>query len=185
METSLLSDGAKATLLRVARTTLEDHFSRKTEPVDTGAPELQGENGAFVTLHKNESLRGCIGVFTGKGPLHATIASMALAAAFDDPRFPPLTAAELDALDIEISVLSPLTPIQKVDEIEVGRHGLYIIKGFNRGVLLPQVATEYGWDRTTFLSQTCIKAGLNRDCWKEGAQILVFTAEVFGEKHRP
>jgi len=176
-----LSQEAKTTLLKVARNTLKERFNREKEPINTDLPELQEKNGAFVTLHKGNALRGCIGIFTGQGALHSTVASMSLSAAFDDPRFPPLTESELDRIDIEISVLSPLKRIGSVEEIEVGKHGIYLIKGYNRGVLLPQVATEYGWDRETFLSQTCVKAGLNQNCWKEGAEIYTFTADIFHE----
>jgi AmmeMemoRadiSam system protein A len=108
---------------------------------------------------------------------------MALSAAFNDPRFKPLEARELPEVDIEISALTPLRPVSSVEEIEVGRHGIYIIRGPYHGVLLPQVATEYGWDRYTFLDQTCLKAGMAPGCWKmPDTQILVFSAEVFGEK---
>ena len=108
---------------------------------------------------------------------------MARSAAFMDPRFSPLSSPkELSECDLEVSVLSPLTETDP-DQVEVGRHGIYIIKGFNRGVLLPQVATEQGWDRKTFLDQTCLKAGLKPDCWSDPqTKVLTFTAEVFGEK---
>jgi len=106
-----------------------------------------------------------------------------LSASLNDPRFPPLTEEELRDIDIEISVLSPLKEIQDVSEIEVGRHGIYITRGYQSGVLLPQVATEYGWDRETFLQHTCQKAGLPPDAWKqEGTKIEIFDAQVFGEK---
>jgi len=107
---------------------------------------------------------------------------MAIASGWEDPRFPPLDASELDEIEIEISVLSPLRPARP-EEIEVGKHGVYITKGFYRGVLLPQVAVEYGWDRETFLAQTCLKAGLHPDAWKEpDTKIEIFSAEVFSEK---
>ncbi len=105
---------------------------------------------------------------------------MAVAAAFDDPRFDPLTAKELKDLALEISVLTPMERLKIVDEIEVGKHGLYIKKGFYSGLLLPQVATEYGWDRITFLEETCRKAGLPRNAWKEkGTEIYLFSADIF------
>jgi hypothetical protein len=107
---------------------------------------------------------------------------MTRAAAFEDPRFPPLTRSELKDIDVEISVLSPLTPIKNMEEIEVGKHGIYIIKKYHRGVLLPQVAIEQGWDRETFLKHTCLKAGLDPDCWKGNVEIYTFTADIFGEK---
>ena len=107
---------------------------------------------------------------------------MALAAAFDDPRFPPLKPDELKNITVEISVLSPLKEVKNIDEIEVGIHGLYITKGFHSGLLLPQVATEYDWDSLTFIQETCYKAGLQRDAWKDkDAKIYKFSAEIFGE----
>ncbi|HWR97973.1 MAG TPA: AmmeMemoRadiSam system protein A, partial [Candidatus Methanoperedens sp.] len=115
-------------------------------------------------------------------PLYRAVAQMAVSAAQQDPRFPQLTAAELPRIRLEISALTPMQPVADVKEIEVGRHGLYVTKGFTSGVLLPQVATDYGWDRITFLEQTCRKAGLPKDAWKEGAKILSFEAEVFGEE---
>jgi AmmeMemoRadiSam system protein A len=116
-------------------------------------------------------------------PLYQTVAEMAVAAAVEDPRFPPLTLDELPLITIEISVLSPLEEVEDVEEIEVGKHGLYIIRGFYRGLLLPQVATEYNWDRETFLQHTCLKAGLPTDCWQDQeTKIYKFSAEVFGEE---
>ena len=154
--------------------------SQRTE-TKTANPALQTPQGAFVTITIGGELRGCIGTFREDTPLYRTVAQMAVAAAREDPRFPPLTAAELPKIHVEISALTPMKPVADVREIEVGRHGLYITKGFSSGVLLPQVATEYGWDRTTFLEQTCRKAGLPKNAWQEGAKILSFEAEVFGE----
>ena len=136
--------------------------------------------GAFTTLHLNGKLRGCIGYVVPTHSLYRTVAETARAAAFDDPRFSPVTADEAADLEIEISVLSPLRPIRP-EEIVVGRHGLVIRKGFRRGLLLPQVPVEWGWDRETFLAQTCKKAGLALDAWEQGAEIQAFTAEVFGD----
>ncbi|MBU1742883.1 MAG: AmmeMemoRadiSam system protein A, partial [Proteobacteria bacterium] len=127
--------------------------------------------------------RGCIGNFQGSGTLAETVQDMARAAAFEDPRFPPLSGDELAEVDLEISVLTPLRRIEDPSLIEVGRHGVYLIQGSCRGVLLPQVAVEWGWDRDTFLDQTCVKAGLGPGCWRDpGAEIYVFSAQVFGEK---
>jgi uncharacterized protein len=141
---------------------------------------LQEEFGAFVTLKIRERLRGCIGHLVGDKPIYLTVAEMARAAAFQDPRFPPLKLAEYDMLDIEISILSPLTPCPDSEQVEVGRHGLLIRKGGNSGLLLPQVATEWNWDRKTFLEHTCQKAGLPSNAWKEpGSQLFWFEAEVF------
>lgn len=176
-----LTEGAKKELLSLARASiaaaLEDRCVREVDPT----PEIAAPAGAFVSLHKGGQLRGCIGMLEGREPLHRAVADMARSAAFHDPRFPPLRPAELDAVNIEISVLSPLRRIADPAEVEVGRHGLWIVHGNRRGVLLPQVATACGWDRETFLAQTCCKAGLPPNAWKEGAEIYVFEAEVFGE----
>lgn len=136
--------------------------------------------GAFVTLKRNGELRGCIGNIVGTASLGETVAQMAKAAATADPRFPPLKPEELKGLELEISVLTPLEPVIDPNDIVVGRHGLFIVYGNNRGLLLPQVATEQGWDRETFLEQTCWKAGLPPGAWRNpGAQIYKFSAEVF------
>ncbi len=141
---------------------------------------LKQKRGAFVTLHKDGNLRGCIGYIQGVDSLDNTVKKMAISAAFEDPRFPALSRDEFNKIDIEISALTPLKRIKNIEEIEVGKHGILIIKGYNSGLLLPQVATEYGWDRLTFLDQTCIKAGLYPGCWKEkDAEIYIFSAEVF------
>ncbi len=182
---SELSEQDKKTLLKIARDAIESHARSGNKPALPGdlPDSLTGENGAFVTLHQSGRLRGCIGNFVGQGPLAATVQKMALAAAFEDPRFPALKESELKDIDVEVSVLSPLREVKSVDEIETGRHGIYITKGMYRGVLLPQVATEQGWDRDTFLSQTCVKAGLPPGAWKkEDLKIEIFSAEVFGEK---
>lgn len=143
---------------------------------------LNRRNGCFVTIKKNGKLRGCIGNFQSELPLFREVARMALASATRDPRFYPMKEADLESFDIEISVLSPLHKVDSTDEIEVGKHGIYIEKGYYRGVLLPQVATEHGWDRPTFLRQTCVKAGLPTNAWEaDDAEIYVFSAQVFGE----
>jgi len=177
-----LDGAARAELLGIARRAIAETVrgSQRTE-AKTANPALQTPQGAFVTITIGGELRGCIGTFREDTPLYRTVAQMAVAAASEDPRFPALTAAELPKIHLEISALTPMKPVADVSEIEVGRHGLYITKGFNSGVLLPQVATEYGWDRTTFLEQTCRKAGLQKNAWQEGAKILSFEAEVFGE----
>jgi AmmeMemoRadiSam system protein A len=141
---------------------------------------LQENRGAFVSLHKNGRLRGCIGQIVPANPLYQTIADMAIAAAFDDPRFDPLTAKEFKDLELEISVLTPMERLKNADEIEIGKHGLYLKKGFYSGLLLPQVAAEYGWDPITFLEETCRKAGLPRNAWKEkNTEIYLFSADIF------
>lgn len=181
-----LTEEEQALLLRIARETIEAHLAGSTLPL-LGFPgaRTSSHRGAFVTLHKYGELRGCIGTFLAPKPLHETIREMAIASAMEDPRFPPLASHELPDVDIEISVLSPLREIRSPDEIVVGTHGLYITKGYQRGILLPQVATEYGWDRETFLDHTCLKAGLPSRTWREEKiRIEVFTAQVFGEKRR-
>ncbi|MHB8834294.1 MAG: AmmeMemoRadiSam system protein B [Candidatus Methylomirabilia bacterium] len=177
-----LDGAARAELLGIARRAIAETVrgSQRFESKSAN-PALQTPQGAFVTITIGGQLRGCIGTFREDTPLFRTVAQMAQAAAREDPRFPPLTAAELPKIHVEISALTPMKPVADVAEIEVGRHGLYITRGFNSGVLLPQVATEYGWDRTTFLEQTCRKAGLPKNAWQEGAKILSFEAEVFGE----
>ena len=141
---------------------------------------LREARGAFTTLHENGQLRGCIGYVMAAAPLDETIRETARAAALEDPRFPPVAEAELDGLQLEISVLSPMFPIA-AEDVVVGRHGLMVTYQGRRGLLLPQVAPEWGWDRETFLAQTCRKAGLPPDQWKKGAKLEAFTAEVFGE----
>lgn len=150
--------------------------------LDTTPPgdHLGERRGAFTTLHVDGQLRGCVGYVFPAYSLYRTVAETAQAAAFRDPRFPPLTAEEVPRLQVEISVLSPLAPITP-EEIEIGRHGLVITYGSRRGLLLPQVPAEHGWDRETFLEQVCLKAGLPPDAWRHGALIEAFTAEVFGE----
>ncbi|MDR3045358.1 MAG: AmmeMemoRadiSam system protein A [Desulfovibrio sp.] len=142
--------------------------------------------GAFVTFKKDGQLRGCIGSMVGDGPLYLTVARMARAAAFEDPRFPPVTAAEAPALELDISVLGPLTRCPDPSLVRVGRHGLLVRQGYHSGVLLPQVPVEWGWDRETFLAQTCRKAGLPPDAWRTAWQdgrteLYWFEAEVFGD----
>lgn len=181
---SELSREEKIQLLKIARDAIESHArGGKLPPLPELTPALREPRGAFVTLHKLGQLRGCIGNFFAEGPLAEMVQGMALAAAWEDPRFSPLEPGELPHIDLEISALSPLREIRDVREIEVGKHGIYITSGYHRGVLLPQVATEYGWDRETFLNHTCMKAGLRPDAWRRGdLKIEIFSAEVFGEK---
>lgn len=178
-----LNSDERDELLRLARAAISAALSGAAPPVSTlESAALDTECGAFVTLDKAGRLRGCIGYIQAVKPLRETVAAMAVQAALHDPRFPPVAADELDELDIEISVLSPLVEVSDVGEIEVGRDGLIVRLGGASGLLLPQVATDYGWDRTAFLENTCRKAGLPPDSWKRGdARILRFTAEVFGE----
>lgn len=176
-----LSEEEKKTLHQIAKTVIENRAKGKPVPeFKIDAPALKENRGAFVSLHKKGQLRGCIGYIEGRGPLHKTIEEMAEAAAFRDPRFSPVTERELPELDIEISVLTPLKRITDINEIEIGKHGLYIRRGWYSGLLLPQVATEYGWDRKTFLEHTCQKAGLPSNAWKEkDVEIYIFSADIF------
>jgi len=182
MEEKELTEEEKRDLLAIARKAVTNKLKGKEESLYSKLSGLQSEGGAFVTIHKKGDLRGCIGMFESNLPLYKTIANMATSAAFKDPRFSPLKEEELEAIDFEISVLSPLREIENMEEIEVGKHGIYVTKGFSRGVLLPQVAIEHGWDRETFLSHTCMKAGLPRDEWKRGVKMEVFSAQIFREK---
>jgi AmmeMemoRadiSam system protein A len=171
-------------LLRVARQSLVEHFAGRGpyQPKPT-TPALGEGRGAFVTLHRARGgdLRGCIGMMQSEEPLVHTVARMAVAAATEDGRFESVTASELPDVHIEISALGRMRPIRPED-VEVGRHGLMIIHRGRRGVLLPQVPVEHGWDRETFLDHTCLKAGLALGTWKQrGVELLGFTAEVFGE----
>ena len=179
-----LSEEEKQMLLNIARATIEHKFKKEETPdFKIDSETLKENRGAFVTLEKDGRLRGCIGYIQAIKPLHLTIQEMALQAAFSDPRFPPVSEDELDKLHIEISVLTPLRKISNVDEVQVGRDGIYIKKGFNSGLLLPQVATDYNWDRNTFLEQTCYKAGLPPNAWKEKTcEIYIFSADIFGEE---
>lgn len=142
---------------------------------------LRQPRGAFTTLHKDAQLRGCIGMIAAVRPLDETVRRTARDAAMEDPRFPPVAEQELERLQIEISVLSPMFELAP-EEVVVGRHGLLISGQGRRGLLLPQVAPEWGWTREMFLAQTCRKAGLPLDAWLHGAKIEAFTAEVFGER---
>ena len=170
------------TLLDLARSAIRRHLgAEKTKKTIAADPILDEPRGAFVTLEVDGQLRGCIGYPLPYKPLAQTIQEVAVSAASQDYRFEPLRGEELDRLKIEISVLSLPKPVQSPEEVEVGRHGIIISKGNYRGLLLPQVPVEYGWDRETFLSHGCLKAGLRPDEWKKGAEIEIFTAQVFSE----
>lgn len=137
--------------------------------------------GVFVSLHGGKKLRGCLGSLAGE-PLAHAVARLAAAVCHLDPRFPPVAAAELDAIILEISVLTRREPLVEMARIEIGRHGLTVEQGRRHGLLLPQVALEHDWDRETFLAHTCLKADLPRDAWRNGAVVCTFEAEVFGEE---
>jgi hypothetical protein len=180
-----LSDQEKAELLALARKSVE-YMITKNEPYAPTAPEgetLNREYGAFTTLTESGALRGCIGYTAPIKPLYMTVRDTATLAALRDPRFAPVTAAELPKLAYEISVLSPLRRVTDVEQIKVGRDGLIMKNGDFEGLLLPQVPVEQNWDRETFLNQTCAKAGMDQSCWKdENTDIFSFTAVVFNEK---
>lgn len=179
----MLTDQEKATLLKLARSTLESLYARRDLPrVENPTEGLRQHCGAFVTLTERGELRGCIGHLRSEQELYLTIQQMAVAAATEDPRFRPVSARELELVHIEISVLSPMIKVADVQEIQIGRDGLYIVSGFQSGVLLPQVATEWGWDRNEFLEQVCRKAGLPRNAWKTGSTLYRFSAQVFDEQ---
>ncbi len=178
-----LTDEEKQFLLDLARNTLEAHLRSEPKPEIVPETQLLQENfGAFVTVKNGGDLRGCIGLIAASKPLYQTVAEMAVGAGTGDPRFPSVTLEELPDIDFEISVLTPFEVNQDAETIEVGKHGLLIKKGFSQGLLLPQVAVEYGWDREQFLQHTCIKAGLPPRAWKDPkVEIQTFSAVIFGE----
>jgi AmmeMemoRadiSam system protein A len=175
-----LSPEEKTRLLKIARETLE-RYVRNNEVYrpEENDPKLLRPKGAFVTLKKNGELRGCIGFIEPVLPLHQTVVQATIYAASKDARFPPVIASELEDIELEISVLTPPVRIDDPREVEVGKHGLIIAKGGQRGLLLPQVPVENRWSRRTFLQRTCQKAGLPKDAWREGAEIYTFEAIVF------
>lgn len=179
----LLTSEEQIELLKIARDTIVEYVTTGKMPVVAPtAPGLQLHSGCFVTIKSQGSLRGCIGNFVSEQPLWHLVQEMAVSAATRDPRFYPMKVADLAAFTLDISVLSPLVKAASVDEIQVGVHGIYIVKGSYRGVLLPQVATEYGWTRDQFLQNTCVKAGLPPDAWLGVCDIFIFSAQVFGEE---
>ena len=167
-------------LLETAHEAILSALEEREISLFTPSPHLSEPRGAFTTLYCQGKLRGCVGYPTALLPLFRTVIETARAAAFDDPRFIPLMLAEARDLGVSLSVLSPLKPISP-EEVEVGQHGLLISEGPRRGLLLPQVPVEHGWDRITFLEQACRKAGLSLNAWQIGAAIEAFTAEVFGD----
>jgi AmmeMemoRadiSam system protein A len=179
-----LSEEGRQDLLRLARASLEAHFRGEAAPrLSSDRAEAFGETrGLFVTLRKDGDLRGCIGTLAPHGDLTRVVAEYARRAAFEDPRFPPLEAAELPACRLEISVLTAPQPIAGLLDIEVGRDGLILECRGRRGLLLPQVATEWGFDRERFVQEVSRKAGLPPDAWKDpGSRVWIFQAEVFSE----
>ena len=179
-----LSDSEKIYLLKYARNVVEAAVTGEAAPAADGASDIMRRKGAaFVTLKEHGDLRGCIGHVIAHVPLIDCVASVGRAAALEDPRFPPVKPAELNDIDIEVSVLTPVEPCTDIHTIQVGVHGLVMKRGYHQGLLLPQVPGEFGWDRTQFLQQTCRKAGMEASCYTDPkTEIFTFTAIVFNEK---
>jgi AmmeMemoRadiSam system protein A len=181
----MLTHEQRRKLLRIAREAIEAVLRGERPDVDLQSIDetLRRPAGAFVSLHTaGGELRGCIGSIHPVAPLVMAVSSSAVNAAFRDPRFFPLKREELPGIELEISVMGPIERVVSVDEIEVGRDGLIVSLGGRIGLLLPQVATDQGWDRDSFLSHTCLKAGLLRDSWRsQECRIERFAAEVFSE----
>jgi AmmeMemoRadiSam system protein A len=181
-EPNEFSPEERTLLLKLAHNAVLAELERREISLAPPSPHLAEARGAFTTLYYRGTLRGCVGYVFPVSSLYRTVAESARGAAFEDTRFPPVTRQEAPDLEVSLSILSvpePITP----EAVEVGRHGLLISLGANRGLLLPQVPVEHGWDRVTFLEQTCRKAGLPADAWETGATLKAFTAEVFGD-HR-
>jgi AmmeMemoRadiSam system protein A len=193
---SMLTPAEKSGLLRIAREAIAQSFQqrkaqggfpngagfRRPEKQLSWEGHLAEQCGAFVTIHLHGELRGCIGYIEAPMALGNVVQDVARKAAFEDPRFPPMSEEEFRSAELEISVLSPLRKVATPEEVVVGTHGAVIESGYMRGLLLPQVPVEYGWDRETFLDNLARKAGLPRNAWRDPkAEIFVFTAEVFGE----
>jgi AmmeMemoRadiSam system protein A len=177
----MLTSGQRRALLALARSSIESQVNGSA-PIAPGPLELPDASGVFVTIKRRGQLRGCLGTLQNRAGLAAEVVRCAADSASEDPRFPPVSREELPELSLEISVLGPLESIDaRPDAFTVGVHGLVAEQGFHRGLLLPQVATEWGWDGEQFLRQTCVKAGLPPDAWRRGARFFRFGAEVFGE----
>ncbi len=180
----MIGNDEKRFLLRLARESISTHL--RGQEILSQVPDnpvFQKKAGGFVTLHKDGNLRGCIGFVKAVDTIYNTVKRMAVTAATDDPRFPRVGVGELAELEIEISILSEMEAVTEKGEIEIGRDGLFIVKGFQSGLLLPQVAMEYSFDVETFLRETCRKAGLAENSWKDdNTKIFRFEAEVFSER---
>ncbi len=184
MQDFALNKNEKKELLDIARKSIESYLhNNKVPEFKAKSPALNEKRGAFVTLKKNGDLRGCIGRIVSDTPLYLVVSNVAIDSAVNDPRFEPLNYNELKDIEIEISVLAPFEKIKNLDEIEVGKDGLLIQKGFYSGIFLPQVPVEQGWDKETYLEQLCYKAGLPKDAYKDkSAVIYKFRAIVFNER---
>jgi AmmeMemoRadiSam system protein A len=180
-----LAEADRAALLALARAVIESRLGAAHVVEPEYRPVFDTASGVFVTVYVAHELRGCVGLPETGHTLGQAVQYCARAAAFGDPRFPPVTPADLRALSLEISVLTPLEPCEDPASIEVGRHGLTVELGGVKGLLLPQVAAERKWSREQFLDHTCLKAGLPRDAWRRGARLQSFEAVVFGEHRDP
>jgi AmmeMemoRadiSam system protein A len=181
-----LTQTERAALLGIARAALLAHLEGKAVPQPEAQGALAEVRGAFVTLYAGEELRGCVGTFQPTESLARTVARMAVAAASDDPRFPPVEGAEVPRLAISVSALGPRQPLREPLSVRVGTDGLLVRRGWHRGALLPKVAIEHGWGAEEFLKHVCLKAGLPARAWREpGTELEVFQAEEFGEEPAP
>jgi len=178
-------------LIKLARDAVSAHFSRRSVKISAGIRKKYADNmGVFITLKKNNQLRGCIGFPDATYPIYDGVVKAALSAAFSDPRFPQLDRKEFESVTIEISLLSRPTvmevrnPEEYIKKIRIGKDGVMIRGVFQSGLLLPQVAVEQGWDAKTFLEQACVKAGLPTDTWRdfEACNVLKFEGSVFAEQ---
>ena len=171
----------RSILLKLAREAIVSTLEKQEVSLQSPSSHLAEPRGVFTTIRLHGVLRGCVGFVFPVASLYRNVIETARSAAFADTRFPPVTREEASQLAVDLSILSPLSPIAP-EEIEIGRHGLLITMAGHRGLLLPQVPVEYGWDRIAFLEHTCRKAGLPLDAWKNVATIEAFTAEIFGDQ---
>jgi uncharacterized protein len=176
------SQDERVLLLQLAHDSILSTLENREIPLEPPTNHLEEPRGVFTSLYLNGALRGCVGYVLPIGSVYRAVVETARAAAFEDARFPPVKVNEAPHLQVELSVLSLPQPIAP-ESIEIGRHGLLVSMAGHRGLLLPQVPLEHNWDRETFLNQTCRKAGLPMDAWRNGATVEAFTAEIFGEKH--
>ena len=182
MAVDVLSVDDQGHLITLAQRALEARVCHRDPPdVDPAlAPDVTC--GAFVSIFRSGELRGCLGRLNSPLPIARLVLELAQAVADSDPRFGRVMPPELSEIELEISVLTQEREVESITEIEVGRHGLIVEQGLSRGLLLPQVPIEHGWDRQAFLDHTCLKAGLSRDAWRHGARLFVFEAQVFGQR---
>jgi len=181
----MLNKHEQEEILKLARNTIEQYVTKSIIPrFKSDDPAFNQTGGAFVTIHNHGQLRGCIGTIESNEPIHKTVEEMAIESATQDPRFEPVNEDELKDIDVEVSILSPKRKVSGIDEIELGRHGVIVKKGFAAGVFLPQVAGETGWSKKEFMEHLCEgKAGLSKDAYLDPkTEIYIFEAQVFGEK---